>query len=404
LRAVGPGGAVPCKRIDKPLEAIVPRILTAAPHLATARLGKEKCGRRRRLFGVVIDDRLHFVRQRVLAIEVRGRLALSDAAQFGRRHRQAVISDAGNRVGIIVAHVAAAHVHAVLVVAEVERRVEVEAGAARAAGEVNAAPLAERVTRGADEHTIVQAGHRDNPAADKFVEDDVRLEGPAALLCCRARAQTARRRKRIEPRLADEVLHRHSAQQVAIVVVNADVLPRHLHHLLAVGGSVHVRPIAVRDAASAGGQAGAVVTFERAQHALRAGCRSEKTSQREAACPAIQHGPFPHELQSCAADAEAMGARMPRPGATPVTRAPSRTTSVPFTSTYWMPAEYCAGFSKVARSMTRSGSKTVRSASAPARTRPLFFIAGTRASSRCAGISVILRSASIRLSTWCCRT
>ncbi len=52
-----------------------------------------------------------------------------------------------------------------------------------------------------------------------------------------------------------------------------------------------------------------------------------------------------------------------------------------------------------------AGSKIARSASAPTRTRPLFFIAGTqRASSRCAGISVILRSASISVSYFCSRT
>jgi hypothetical protein len=53
--------------------------------------------------------------------------------------------------------------------------------------------------------------------------------------------------------------------------------------------------------------------------------------------------------------------RSARPGRAPVA-APSRTTGTPLTSTCWMPTEVCTGSSKVARSQTVFGSKSVRSA------------------------------------------
>ena len=63
-----------------------------------------------------------------------------------------------------------------------------------------------------------------------------------------------------------------------------------------------------------------------------------------------------------------------------------------------MPAEKLKPFSNVAMSFTRSGSKTVTSASAPIRSRPLFFMAGAIGSSRFAGMIVILASACISVS------
>ena len=55
------------------------------------------------------------------------------------------------------------------------------------------------------------------------------------------------------------------------------------------------------------------------------------------------------------------GPRTTRPGLAPVW-VPSRITSVPLTATYRIPTETWWGCSKVARSLTVSGSKTVRSA------------------------------------------
>src|SRR5687768_18193375 len=69
--------------------------------------------------------------------------------------------------------------------------------------------------------------------------------------------------------------------------------------------------------------------------------------------------------------------RTGRPGKMPFTSRPSRTTKVPFTITWGMPADVRVGCSKVARSITVAGSNTVISASAPTAMRPLFFIAGT---------------------------
>ena len=69
-----------------------------------------------------------------------------------------------------------------------------------------------------------------------------------------------------------------------------------------------------------------------------------------------------------------------------------------------MPDEACAGSANVALSRTVAGLKIVRSASAPTLTRPFLFIAGTTDSSRSAGISVILRIASMRVSTPSSRT
>src|SRR6266576_1938406 len=61
-----------------------------------------------------------------------------------------------------------------------------------------------------------------------------------------------------------------------------------------------------------------------------------------------------------------------------------------------MPTGGSDGSRYVERSSTLPASKIVISASAPTRRRPFCRIAGTRASSRCAGISVILRIACIR--------
>ena len=60
-----------------------------------------------------------------------------------------------------------------------------------------------------------------------------------------------------------------------------------------------------------------------------------------------------------------------------------------------MPTGESDGSRYVERSNTVAGSKIVMSASTPTRSRPFCRIAGTRASSRCAAISVILRIASI---------
>src|SRR5439155_24979319 len=84
------------------------------------------------------------------------------------------------------------------------------------------------------------------------------------------------------------------------------------------------------------------------------------------------------------------------PGATPSIACPFATTDTPFTITCWMPTGASDGARYVERSITVAGSKIVMSASAPTRRRPFCRIAGTRASSRCAGMSVILRMAAIR--------
>ena len=97
-------------------------------------------------------------------------------------------------------------------------------------------------------------------------------------------------------------------------------------------------------------------------------------------------------------------ARTARPGATPSTTRPSLTTKTPLTNTYGIPVEGASGCSYVALSVTVAGSKIVMSASAPARRRPLFLIAGALASNCCAGNTVIFRMASIRERTCCSRT
>src|SRR5213082_1020927 len=98
------------------------------------------------------------------------------------------------------------------------------------------------------------------------------------------------------------------------------------------------------------------------------------------------------------------GARTSFPGATPSTARPFATTDTPFTITWSTPTGESDGSRYVERSITVAGSKTVISASAPTRRRPFCRIAGTRASSRCAGRSVILRMASISESEWPSRT
>src|SRR2546426_6861762 len=98
------------------------------------------------------------------------------------------------------------------------------------------------------------------------------------------------------------------------------------------------------------------------------------------------------------------GARTAFPGATPSTACPFATTDTPFTITCWMPTGESDGSRYVDRSSTVSGSKIVMSASAPTHRRPFSRIAGTLAPSRCAGISVILRMASINESAWVSRT
>src|SRR5262247_4920891 len=54
--------------------------------------------------------------------------------------------------------------------------------------------------------------------------------------------------------------------------------------------------------------------------------------------------------------------RMALPGKTESTIFESLTTKTPLTSTCLTPSEYCAGFSNVARSIMRAGSKMARSA------------------------------------------
>src|SRR5262245_13937119 len=96
--------------------------------------------------------------------------------------------------------------------------------------------------------------------------------------------------------------------------------------------------------------------------------------------------------------------RMAFPGKTESTIFESLTTKTPLTSRCLTPSEYCAGFSNVARSTTRAGSKIAISASAPTLILPFPRIIGTVDSRRCAGIIVILRSASINESAFCSRT
>src|SRR5215831_11209092 len=100
----------------------------------------------------------------------------------------------------------------------------------------------------------------------------------------------------------------------------------------------------------------------------------------------------------------ALGARVGRPGNTASTSCPSLTTATPFTKTKRIPSEYWSGSSYVAWSMTVLASKTVMSASAPTRIRPLSLKAGARFSKRCAGISVIFFSAVIKFSAFSSRT
>jgi CubicO group peptidase (beta-lactamase class C family) len=99
-----------------------------------------------------------------------------------------------------------------------------------------------------------------------------------------------------------------------------------------------------------------------------------------------------------------VGARTGSPGVTPSTACPFATTDTPFTITCSMPTGDSDGSRYVERSSTLAASKIVISASAPTRRRPFCRIAGTRASSRCAGISVILRIASINESERASRT
>jgi len=99
-----------------------------------------------------------------------------------------------------------------------------------------------------------------------------------------------------------------------------------------------------------------------------------------------------------------VGARTGFPGVTPSTACPFATTDTPFTITCSMPTGDSDGSRYVERSSTLAASKIVISASEPTRRRPFRRIAGTRASSRCAGISVILRIASINESERASRT
>src|SRR5687767_10290905 len=98
------------------------------------------------------------------------------------------------------------------------------------------------------------------------------------------------------------------------------------------------------------------------------------------------------------------GARIARPGGATLFSRPLVTTAIPPTSTCAIPSGASDGRWYVDRSITRTGSNTTRSASAPTLTRPLLRIAGIRSSSRRAGITVILRRASIKVSVLASRT
>src|SRR5207247_8898423 len=90
---------------------------------------------------------------------------------------------------------------------------------------------------------------------------------------------------RIEPGLANERIHGSGLQQTAAVVVNANVLPGHLHHLFAVDRDIHLGAIAVTAAGLAGGQTGAAVAVEGMDDRLR---RSQ--SRRKEQAQNFSHG------------------------------------------------------------------------------------------------------------------
>src|SRR5512142_1146939 len=92
------------------------------------------------------------------------------------------------------------------------------------------------------------------------------------------------------------------------------------------------------------------------------------------------------------------GPRSPRPGRADVI-SPRRSTIWPLTSTYVIPTEGWWGFSKVARSFTVSGSKTVISAAMPGLSNPR-----SASPTRWAASDVIFRTANSSGIRCCCRT
>ena len=90
------------------------------------------------------------------------------------------------------------------------------------------------------------------------------------------------------------------------------------------------------------------------------------------------------------------------PGKAPGCSTPLRTSTTPFTRTSRNPSGARVGCRYVARSMMVAASNRTISASAPTLSRPLRAIVGTRCSMRRAGSIVILRNASINVTT--CRS
>ncbi len=146
--------------------------------------------------------------------------------------------------------------------------IEVEAGSALQAGQIDSSPGTQGVGGGAHQQAVAEAGDGNDPTVDEFVEDDVRLVRPAH---GRAGRSGVRGRNRIEPGIADECGHRDGFQQAAAVGIDSKVLPRHLRDLFAVDARIHVRPAAVGDACLARRETRSGVAVERVHDRLRLG-------------------------------------------------------------------------------------------------------------------------------------
>src|SRR5207302_4932927 len=68
---------------------------------------------------------------------------------------------------------------------------------------------------------VVEAGDGDDPPPQEFIKDNVGFKGPSRIGWSLVRTCG---RNRVKPSLADEFSHRCRPQQVALVVVNTNVL------------------------------------------------------------------------------------------------------------------------------------------------------------------------------------
>src|SRR5579871_6721345 len=153
----------------------------------------------------------------------------------------------------------AADIHAIFVIAEVERGIVVQTGAALQARRVNPAPGTVEIRRSADQQRIALTRDADDPAVNELVISDGRLvwsgrPGRVRVAWIGANG--------IQSRLLNEFIEGRGLQQMAALIVNPYVLPRDLDHKLSIRGDGHFRTITVGYTRLAGGKARATVAVK----------------------------------------------------------------------------------------------------------------------------------------------